>query len=206
MKLSDSTTISTGCSPQGWVLLSVQQLHLRSLICQTPVVWEPHYSHLGVRGVGDWPSADHLKEEQLRAQGSKDSGGPPASIAPYMTPQWTQNISSLIKKALQRMCFLYQLKKLYTTILSFITIEYAAATAKDKGSVSFDLLREWLLSSGPAHLHDPEACMKDCRNTLLETLLSEKSLRSIWTKNSCYKKCFFPSGANHHCTPLSFHH
>ncbi|KAK0146555.1 hypothetical protein N1851_014127 [Merluccius polli] len=95
--------------------------------------------------------------------------------------KWELNISSLIKKAQQRMYFLQQLKKfnlprtmmvhLYSSIIesiltSSITIWYAAATQRQT-AMCHSVCREgdWLQSAvapGPVHLQDTEACRKDC--------------------------------------------
>ena len=97
--------------------------------------------------------------------------------------KWELNISSLIKKAQQRMYFLRQLKKFnlpktmmvhfYTAIIesiltSSITIWYTAATVKDKGRLQ-RIIRsaEKVIGCNLPSLQDlyaskdPEACRKD---------------------------------------------
>ncbi|KAK0148950.1 hypothetical protein N1851_010634 [Merluccius polli] len=128
--------------------------------------------------------------------------------------KWELNISSLIKKAQQRMYFLRQLKKFnlprtmmvhfYSSIIesiltSSITIWYAAATAKDKGrlqrvirSAEKDLYTSRTLRRAGKIVADPS----HPGHKLFETLPSGRRLRSIRTKTSHHKNSFFPSATS----------
>uniref|UniRef100_A0A8C4DKS3 Reverse transcriptase domain-containing protein n=1 Tax=Dicentrarchus labrax TaxID=13489 RepID=A0A8C4DKS3_DICLA len=137
--------------------------------------------------------------------------------------KWELNISSLSKKAQQRMYFLWQLKKFnlpktmmvhfYTAILesiltSSITIWYAAATAKDKGRLQHIIRSaEKVIGCNLPSLQDLYASRTRKRagkivadpshpgHNLFEILPSGRRLRSIRTKTSRHKNSFFPSAA-----------
>ncbi|XP_061085687.1 uncharacterized protein LOC133119208 [Conger conger] len=135
--------------------------------------------------------------------------------------KWELNISSLTKKAQQRMFFLRQLKKFnlpktmmvhfYTAIIesiltSSITIWYAAATAKDKGRLQ-RIIRSAAIGCNLPSFQDLYASRTLRRagrivadpshpgHRLLETLPSGRRLRSIRTKTSRHRNSFFSSAA-----------
>ncbi|KAG5844283.1 hypothetical protein ANANG_G00160790, partial [Anguilla anguilla] len=136
--------------------------------------------------------------------------------------KWELNISSLTKKAQQRMYFLRQLKKFnlpmpmmvhfYTAIIesiltSSITIWYAAATAKDKGRLHHIIrAAERVISCNLPSLQDVHTSRALRRagkivadpshpgHKLFQTLPSGRRLRSIRTKTSRHKNSFFPAG------------
>ncbi|KAK0139235.1 hypothetical protein N1851_024165 [Merluccius polli] len=138
--------------------------------------------------------------------------------------KWELNISSLIKKAQQRMYFLWQLKKFnlprimmvhfYSSIIesiltSSITIWYAAATAKDKGRLqrvirsaekvigcNLPLLQDLYTSGTLGRAGKIVADPSHPGHKLFETLPSGRRLRSIRTKTSRHKNCFFPSATS----------
>ena len=138
--------------------------------------------------------------------------------------KWELNISSLIKKAQQRMFFLRQLKKFnlpkklmvhfYTAIIesiltSSITTWYAAATAKDKGRLQRVIhSAEKVIGCNLPPLHDLYASRTLKRagkivadphhpgHNLFETLPSGRRLRSIRAKTSRHKNSFFPSAVS----------
>ncbi|KAK0141369.1 hypothetical protein N1851_021622 [Merluccius polli] len=95
--------------------------------------------------------------------------------------KWELNISSLIKKAEQRMYFLRQLKKfnlqrtmmVHPHLLHHHLDLYTSRTLRRAGKIVAD-------PSHPGH-------------KLFETLPSGRRLRSIRTKTSCHKNSFFPS-------------
>ncbi len=135
--------------------------------------------------------------------------------------KWKLNISSLIKKAQQRMYFLRQLKKFnlpktmlvnfYTSIIesiltSSITIWYAAATAKEKGRLKRVICSaEKVIGCNLPSLQDlytsriMKRAVKIVADTshpghnLFEALPSGRRLRSIRTRTSRHKNSFFPS-------------
>ena len=138
--------------------------------------------------------------------------------------KWEQNISSITKKAQQRMFFLRQLKKFnlpktmmvhfYTAIIesiltSSITIWYTAATAKDKSRLQ-RIIRsaEKVMGCNLTSLQDLYASRTRRRagkivadpshpgHNLFETLPSGRRLRSIRTKTSRHKNSFFPSAVS----------
>ncbi|TWW62292.1 putative RNA-directed DNA polymerase from transposon BS [Takifugu flavidus] len=113
--------------------------------------------------------------------------------------KWEPTISSLIKKAQQRMFFLRKLRKLklpprmlaqfYTAIIesiltSSITVWYAGATARDRLRLqrvvraAEKVIGCRFSSIQDLYIQDPEACRR---------------LRSIRTKTSRYMNSFFPS-------------
>ena len=135
--------------------------------------------------------------------------------------KWEQNISSLTKKAQQRMYFLRQLKKFnlpktmmvhfYTAIIesiltSSITVWYAAATAKDKGRLQ-RIIRsaEKVIGCNLPSLQDLHSSRTLRRagkivadpshpgHKLFVTLPSGRRLRSIRTKTSRHRSSFFPT-------------
>ena len=135
--------------------------------------------------------------------------------------KWGLNISSLTKRAQQRMYFLRQLKKFnlpktmmvhfYTCIIesiltSSITVWYAAATANDKGRLQ-RIIRsaEKVIGCNLPSLHDLFASRTLRRagkimadpshpgHKLLVPLPSGRRLRSIRTKTSRHLSSFFPS-------------
>ncbi len=132
--------------------------------------------------------------------------------------KWKLDISSLIKKAQQRMHFLRQLKKFnlpktmmvhfYTSItesiLTFsITIWYAAATAKDKGRLRRVICSaEKVIGCNLPSLQDLYTLKRAVKivadtshpgHKLFEALPSGRRLRSIRTRTSRHKNSFFPS-------------
>ncbi|KAK0154979.1 hypothetical protein N1851_002697 [Merluccius polli] len=132
--------------------------------------------------------------------------------------KWELNISSLIKKAQQRMYFLRQLKKFnlprtmmvhfYSSIIesiltSSITIWYAAATVKDKGRLqrvirsaekvigcNLPSLQDLYASRTLRHAGKIVADPSHPGHKLFETLPSGRRLWSIRTKTS--QEQFFP--------------
>ncbi|KAK0156400.1 putative RNA-directed DNA polymerase from transposon BS [Merluccius polli] len=101
--------------------------------------------------------------------------------------KWELNISSLIKKAQQRMYFLRQLKKFnlprtmmvhfYSSIIepiltSSITIWYAAATAKDKGRL------QCVIRSAEKKFNLPRTMMVHFYSSIIEPILT--SSITIW--------------------------
>ncbi|XP_076587163.1 uncharacterized protein LOC143320974 [Chaetodon auriga] len=138
--------------------------------------------------------------------------------------KWKPNISSLIKKAQQRMYFLRQLKKFslpktmmvhfHTAIIesiltSSITIWYAAATAKDKGRLQRVIRSaEKVIGCNLPSLQDlhvsrtlrcAEKIVADPSHPghkLFESLPSGRRLRSIRTETSRHKNSFFPSAVS----------
>ena len=138
--------------------------------------------------------------------------------------KWELNISSLIKKAQQRMDFLRQLKKFnpprtmmvhfYSSIIesiltSSITIWYAAATAKDKGRLqrvirsaekvigcNLQLLQDLYTSRTLRRAGKIVADSSHPGHKLFETLPSGRRLQSIRTKTSRHKNSFFPSATS----------
>ncbi len=138
--------------------------------------------------------------------------------------KWELNISSLIKKAQQRMYFLQQLQKFslpktmmvhfYTAIIesiltSSITIWYAAATAKDKGRLqrvirsaekvigcNLPSLQDLYTSRTLRRAGKIVADPSHPGHKLFETLPSGRRLRSIRTKTSRHKNSFFPSAVS----------
>ncbi|KAK9513181.1 hypothetical protein VZT92_026739 [Zoarces viviparus] len=111
--------------------------------------------------------------------------------------KWELNISSITKKAQQRMYFLRQLNKFnlpktmlvhfYRAIIesilcTSITVWYAAATAKDKGRL------QRIIRSAERVIECNLPSLQD-----LFTLRSLKRLRSIRTKTSRHRNSFFPS-------------
>ena len=138
--------------------------------------------------------------------------------------KWELNISSITKKAQQRMFFLRQLKKFnlpktmivhfYTSIIesiltSSISIWYAAATAKDKGRLQ-RIIRysEKVIGCNLPSLQDLYASRIRRRagkivadsshpgHNLFETLPSGRRLRAIRTKTSRHKNSFFLSAVS----------
>ncbi|KAK3506753.1 hypothetical protein QTP70_023750, partial [Hemibagrus guttatus] len=135
--------------------------------------------------------------------------------------KWVQNISSLIKKAQQRMYFLRQLKKFllpvkmlvnfYTAIIesvltSSITVWFAAATARDKAKLqcvihsaekvigcSLPSLQELYISRSRGRAAKIAADPSHPGNELFRSLPSGKRLRSIRTRTSRHKNSFFPT-------------
>ncbi|XP_078103936.1 uncharacterized protein LOC144516479 [Sander vitreus] len=134
------------------------------------------------------------------------------------------NISSLVKKAQQRMYFLRQLKKFnlpktmmghfYTAFIesiltSSITIWYAASTAKDKGRLqrvirsaekvigcNLPLLQDWYATRTLKCAGKIVADPSHPGHKLFETLPSGRRLRSIRTKTSRHMNSFFPSATS----------
>ena len=135
--------------------------------------------------------------------------------------KWELNISSLIKKAQQRMYFLRQLKKFnlpkammvhfYSTIIesiltSSISVWYAAATARDKDRLQRVIhSAEKVIGCNLPSLQDLYASRTLRRagkiaadpshpgHSLFETLPSGRRLRSIRTRTSRHTNSFFPS-------------
>ena len=135
--------------------------------------------------------------------------------------KWELNISSLIKKAQQRMYFLRQLKKFnlprtmmvnfYTSIIesiltSSITIWYAAATERDNNRLQRIIhSAEKVIGCNLPSLQDLYASRTLRRagkivadsshpgHKLFVTLPSGRRLRSFRTKTSRHKNSFFPS-------------
>ena len=135
--------------------------------------------------------------------------------------KWELNISSITKKAQQRMFFLRQLKKFnlpktmmvhfYTSIIesiltSSITIWYAAATAKDKDRLQRIIRHsEKAIGCNLPSLQDLYASRIRRRagkivadsshpgHYLFELLPSGRRLRAIRTKTSRHMNSFFPS-------------
>uniref|UniRef100_A0AAQ4Q5M4 Reverse transcriptase domain-containing protein n=1 Tax=Gasterosteus aculeatus aculeatus TaxID=481459 RepID=A0AAQ4Q5M4_GASAC len=135
--------------------------------------------------------------------------------------KWELNISSITKKAQQRLFFLRQLKKFnlpktmmvhfYTAIIesilcSSITVWYAAATAKDKGRLQRVICSaERVIGCNLPSLQDLFASrsLKRAKKILVDhthpgqnlfvPLPSGRRLRSIRTKTSCHTNSFFPS-------------
>ena len=137
--------------------------------------------------------------------------------------KWELNISSITKKAQQRMFFLRQLKfnlpqlmmvHYYTSIIesiltSSITIWYVAATAKDKGRLQRIICAaERVIGCNLQSLQDLYGSRIRRRagkivadpshpgHKLFETLPSGRRLRSIRTKSSRHKNSFFPSAVS----------
>ncbi|KAK9535993.1 hypothetical protein VZT92_005818 [Zoarces viviparus] len=135
--------------------------------------------------------------------------------------KWELNISSITKKAQQRMYSLRQLKKFnlpktmvvhfYTAIIesilcSSITVWYVASTAKDKGRLQ-RIIRsaERVIGCNVPSLQDLFASrtLKRARNIVADPshpghdpfvpLPSDRRLRSIRTKTSRHTNSFFPS-------------
>uniref|UniRef100_A0A8C5N999 Reverse transcriptase domain-containing protein n=1 Tax=Gouania willdenowi TaxID=441366 RepID=A0A8C5N999_GOUWI len=143
--------------------------------------------------------------------------------------KWELNISSLIKKAQQRMYFLRQLKKFslptkmmvnfYSSIIqsilcSSITIWYAAATAKDKARLQRIIhSAEKVIGCNLPSLQDLYASRILRRagkivadpshpgHKLFQSLPSGRRFRSIRTRTSRHKNSFFPSATIHMNTP-----
>uniref|UniRef100_A0AAQ4R0X2 Reverse transcriptase domain-containing protein n=1 Tax=Gasterosteus aculeatus aculeatus TaxID=481459 RepID=A0AAQ4R0X2_GASAC len=135
--------------------------------------------------------------------------------------KWELNISSITKKAQQRLFFLRQLKKFnlpktmmvhfYTAIIesilcSSITVWYAAATAKDKGRLQRVIRSaERVIGCNLPSLQDLFASrsLKRAKKIAADTshpgqklfvpLPSGRRLRSIRTKTSRHMNSFFPS-------------
>lgn len=135
--------------------------------------------------------------------------------------KWELNISSLIKKAQQRMFFLRQLEKFnlpktmmvhfYSAIIesiltSSIITWYAAATARDKGRLqrvirsaemvigcNLPSLQELYSSRTLRRAGKIVADPSHPGHKLFEPLPSGRRLRSIRTKTSRHKNSFFPS-------------
>ncbi|KAK3520943.1 hypothetical protein QTP86_016534 [Hemibagrus guttatus] len=138
--------------------------------------------------------------------------------------KWAQNISSLTKKAQQRMYFLRQLKKFllpvkmlvnfYTAIIesvltSSITVWFAAATARDKAKLqrvihsaekvigcSLPSLQELYVSRSRRRAAKIAADPSHPGNELFRSLPSGKRLRSIRTRTSRHKNSFFPTAVS----------
>ncbi|KAK3505634.1 hypothetical protein QTP70_021029 [Hemibagrus guttatus] len=138
--------------------------------------------------------------------------------------KWAQNISSLTKKAQQRMYFLRQLKKFllpvkmlvnfYTAIIesvltSSITVWFAAATARDKAKLqrvihsaekvigcSLPSLQELYFSRSRRRAAKIAADPSHPGNELFRSLPSGKRLRSIKTRTSRHKNSFFPTAVS----------
>ncbi|XP_077948192.1 uncharacterized protein LOC144388929 [Gasterosteus aculeatus] len=124
--------------------------------------------------------------------------------------EWELNISSITKKAQQRLFFLGKLKKFnlpktmivhfYTAIMesilcSFITVWYAAATAKDKGR-----LQRVIRSAGRVigcnlpslqDLKRAREIVADSSHPGHKLFASGRGLRSIRTKTSRHTNSFF---------------
>uniref|UniRef100_A0AAQ4R345 Alkylated DNA repair protein AlkB homologue 8 N-terminal domain-containing protein n=1 Tax=Gasterosteus aculeatus aculeatus TaxID=481459 RepID=A0AAQ4R345_GASAC len=135
--------------------------------------------------------------------------------------KWELNISSITKKAQQRLFFLRQLKKFnlpktmtvhfYPAIIesilcSSITVWYAAATAKDKGRLQHVIRSaERVIGCNLPSLQDLFASRSLKRakkivadpshpgQKLFVPLQSGRRLRSIRTKTSRHTNSFFPS-------------
>ncbi|KAK3545684.1 hypothetical protein QTP70_010760 [Hemibagrus guttatus] len=138
--------------------------------------------------------------------------------------KWAQNISSLAKKAQQRMYFLRQLKKFllpvkmlvnfYTAIIesvltSSITVWFAAATARDKAKLqrvihsaekvigcSLPSLQELYFSRSRRRAAKIAADPSHPGNELFRSLPSGKRLRSIKNRTSRHKNSFFPTAVS----------
>uniref|UniRef100_A0AAQ4RRB6 Alkylated DNA repair protein AlkB homologue 8 N-terminal domain-containing protein n=1 Tax=Gasterosteus aculeatus aculeatus TaxID=481459 RepID=A0AAQ4RRB6_GASAC len=135
--------------------------------------------------------------------------------------KWELNISSITKKAQQRLFFLRQLKKFnlpktmmvhfYTAIMesilcSSITVWYAAATAKDKGRLqrvirsaervigcNLPSLQDLFSSRSLKRAKKIAADPSHPGQNLFVPLPSCRRLRSSRTKTSCHTSSFFPS-------------
>ncbi|KAK3533984.1 hypothetical protein QTP70_035007, partial [Hemibagrus guttatus] len=135
-----------------------------------------------------------------------------------------QNIRSLTKKAQQRTYFLRQLKKFllpvkmlvnfYTAIIesiltSYITVWFAAATARDKAKLqrvihsaekvvgcSLPSLQELYVSRSRRRAAKIAADLSHPGNELFRSLPSGKRLRSIRTRTSRHKNSFFPNAVS----------
>lgn len=150
MKLSDSRTISTGSSPQGWVLLSVQQLHLRSLICQTPVVWEPHHSHLGGWEIDHLVTLWRKNNLELKTLKTAECHLPPSAcrtLSGHRTSapssgKLSRGCTPCISWVHPLLCHHHQVCSCYCQGQEQCIIRSA----------------EMVTTPGPAHLQDPEAC------------------------------------------------
>ncbi|KAK3527161.1 hypothetical protein QTP86_014579 [Hemibagrus guttatus] len=136
--------------------------------------------------------------------------------------KWEQNISSLTKKAQQRMYFQRQLKKFllpvkmlvnfYTaiieSILTFsITVWFAAATARDKAKLQCVIhSAEKVISCSLPSLQELSRSRRSAAkitaepshpgNELFQSFPSGKRLRSIRTRTSCHKNSFFPTAVS----------
>uniref|UniRef100_A0AAQ6IHX2 Alkylated DNA repair protein AlkB homologue 8 N-terminal domain-containing protein n=1 Tax=Anabas testudineus TaxID=64144 RepID=A0AAQ6IHX2_ANATE len=138
--------------------------------------------------------------------------------------KWEQNISSLTKKAQQRLYFLRQLKKynlpkqmltnFYTAIIesiltSSITVWFAAATARDKARLqriirsaekvigcSLPSLRDLYVSRTQRRASRIAADPSHTGHALFQPLPSGKRLRSIRTRTSRHKNSFFPAAVS----------
>ncbi|XP_075325281.1 E3 SUMO-protein ligase ZBED1-like [Odontesthes bonariensis] len=136
---------------------------------------------------------------------------------------WVLNISSLIKKAEQRMYFLRQLKKfnllkammvhcysaiISSILISSITIWYAATTARNKARLQRIIHSpEKVIGCNLPSLQDLYSSRTQRRagkiaadpshpgHKLFDPLPSGRRLRSIKTKTSRHKNSFFPSAA-----------
>uniref|UniRef100_A0AAQ4RWC6 Alkylated DNA repair protein AlkB homologue 8 N-terminal domain-containing protein n=1 Tax=Gasterosteus aculeatus aculeatus TaxID=481459 RepID=A0AAQ4RWC6_GASAC len=135
--------------------------------------------------------------------------------------QWELNISSITKKAQQRLFFRRQLKKFnlpktmmihfYTAVMesilcSSITVWYAAATAKDKGRLqrvirsaervigcNLPSLQDLFTSRSLKRAKKIAADPSHPGQKLFVPLPSGRRLRSIRTKTSRHTNSFFPS-------------
>ena len=134
--------------------------------------------------------------------------------------KWELNISSLTKKAQQRMYFLWQLKKFnlpktmmvhfYTAIIesiltSSITIWYASANAKDKSRLQRIIRTAEKVIGNLPTLEDRHTSrtLRQARkivadsshpgHSLFQSLPFGRRLRSIRTNTTRHKNSFFPS-------------
>uniref|UniRef100_A0AAQ6IKT8 Alkylated DNA repair protein AlkB homologue 8 N-terminal domain-containing protein n=1 Tax=Anabas testudineus TaxID=64144 RepID=A0AAQ6IKT8_ANATE len=137
--------------------------------------------------------------------------------------KWEQNISSLTKKAQQRLYFLRQKKynlpkqmltNFYTAIIesiltSSITVWFAAATARDKARLqrtirsaekvigcSLPSLRDLYVSRTQRRASRIAADPSHPGHALFQPLPSGKRLRSIRTRTSRHKNSFFPAAVS----------
>uniref|UniRef100_A0A3P8PS83 Reverse transcriptase domain-containing protein n=1 Tax=Astatotilapia calliptera TaxID=8154 RepID=A0A3P8PS83_ASTCA len=139
--------------------------------------------------------------------------------------KWEPTITSVIKKAQQRMYFLRQLKKFnlptrtmmqfYTAIIesiltSSITVWYAGATIRDKQRLQrvvrsaekvigcrLPSLQDLYTSRTLGHAARISADPSHPGHSLFDLLPSGRRLRSIRTRTSRHKNSFFPSAVGH---------
>ncbi|TWW77638.1 hypothetical protein D4764_12G0010280 [Takifugu flavidus] len=228
--VSDSITISTG-SPQGCLIKFADDTTLIGLISDGD---ETAYRREVARLVS-WCGHNNL---QLNAQ-KTESHSPFAPLALMDSPitivdsfrflgttitrdlKWEPTISSLIKKAQQRMFFLRQLRKLklpprmlaqfYTAIIesiltSSITVWYAGATVRDRLRLqrivhaAEKVIGCRLPSIQDLYISRTRRCAGRITadpshpgHGLFSPLPSGRRLRSIRTKTSRYMNSFFPS-------------